>query len=127
MKFDPESSLARLRKVALGSAILFSLGGAILGLPYFLGVVGGGTVALVNFDALERLVRRLTAERPGPLSFIGVFGLLFRYILLCLVLFVIISVWHANVVALAVGFSAPVVAVFVECGLYAYRELTEER
>ena len=52
---------------------------------------------------------------------------LLSWVLLCIALFVIIGVWHANVVAVALGFSAPVAAVFVECGLYAYQELKAER
>ena len=72
-------------------------------------------------------MRRLTGDRPESVSWLGVFGVLLRYILLCIALFVIISVWQADVVALAVGLSAPVVAVFVECGLYVSREFGSER
>ena len=89
---------------------------------------------MANFDLLARLVKNLTAERPRRVSWLGIFGVLFRYILLSIALFVIISVWHANVVGLALGFSAPVAAVFVECGIYfrrhahrAYRESKVER
>ena len=76
---------------------------------------------MLNFAAIGHLVGNLTADRPGRVSWLGVFGWLFRYILWCIALFVIISVWHANVVGLALGFSAPVAAVFVE-SLYAFRE-----
>ncbi len=85
---------------------------------------------MANLDVLGRLVKNLTAERPRRVSWLGVFGVLFRYILLSIALFVIISVWHANVVGLALGFSVPVAAVFVECGIYirrAYRESKAER
>ncbi len=110
----------------MGAVVVFSAGAAFFGLPHFLGVLLGGAVALVNFDVMERLGRRLTATKPTSMSWLGVFGMFLRYILLCLALFVIIGVWHANVAALALGFSAPVAAVFVECGLYAYRESTEK-
>ena len=82
---------------------------------------------MVGLGGIAHLVDRLSTQRPVSLSWLGVFGLLFRYILLCIALFVIIGVWHANVVAVALGFSAPVAAVFVECGLYAYQELKAER
>lgn len=127
MNIDPDASIARLRRVAIGSVAVFLLGGAFFGVSYFLGVLAGGLVALANFDIIERLGRRLTGDRPTTVSWLGVFGLLLRYILLCIALFVIIGVWHANVAAVALGVSAPVAAIFVECGLYAYRESTAER
>lgn len=82
---------------------------------------------MVGLAAIAHLVGGLVADRPATVSWLGVFGLLFRYILLCMALFVIIGVWHASVVAVALGFSAPLAAVFVECGLYAYQELKAER
>ncbi len=82
---------------------------------------------MLIFEAFGRFVKNLTGEKPGRLSWLGLFGLLFRYILLGIALFVIIGVWHANVVGLAFGLSAPVAAVFVECGLYAYQEFKAER
>jgi len=122
MNLSPEASLTRLRRVAWGAAALFSLGGLFFGIPVFLGVFSGGLLATANFEGLGRFVGNLGEERPSGSSWLGVFGLLFRYILLCSALFVIIGVWRVNVVALAVGFSAPVAAVFVECVIYAYRE-----
>ena len=82
---------------------------------------------MANLDVLGRLVKNLTAERPRRVSWLGVFGVLFRYILLSIALFVIISVWHANVVGLALGFSVPVAAVFIECGILAYRAYRESK
>ena len=82
---------------------------------------------MANLDVLGRLVKNLTAERPRRVSWLGVFGVLLRYVLLSIALFVIIGVWHANVVGLALGFSAPVAAVFVECGNHAYRAYRESK
>lgn len=106
---------------------VFSLAGLAFGLSSLLGALAGGVFALANFEAIARLVAKLTGDEPGSASWLGVFGVLVRYILLCIALFVIIGVWHANVVAVALGFSAPVAAVFVECGLYAYQEFKAER
>ena len=53
---------------------------------------------MANLDIIARLVKKLTAERPTRVSWLGLFGVLFRYILLSIALFVIISVWKANVV-----------------------------
>ncbi len=106
---------------------LFALAGLWFGLRFFIGAVAGGVFAIANLEAIARLVDKLTGDKPGSVSWLGVFGVLFRYILLCIALFVIIGVWHANVVAVALGFSAPVAAVFVECGLHAYQEFKAER
>ncbi len=122
MKLDPDSTLKRLRRVAWIATGVFSLGGLVWGLPFAVGALSGGLLALVNLHLIESVVQGMTAKRPGWLSWLGVFGILLRYILLSLALFVIIGVWHANVVAIALGLSAPVAAVFVECGLYFYRE-----
>ncbi|TDI34585.1 MAG: ATP synthase subunit I [Acidobacteria bacterium] len=130
MNLDPDVSMARFRRHAWWATAIFSLLGFIYGFRFFLGVLSGGLLAIANLDILARLVKKLTAERPGRVSWLGLFGVLFRYILLSIALFVIISVWHANVVGLALGFSVPVAAVFVECGMYArraYRESKSER
>ena len=126
MNLEPEASLARVRRLAWGSLVVFTVIGLWWGGRVSLGVVCGGVLALVNFEAIARVAGQLTARQPGKLSGIGVLGVLFRYILLSAVLFAIISVWQVNVVALALGFSAPVAAVFVECGLHAYQELKAE-
>lgn len=112
-----------MRRVALASLAVFSLGAVFWGASFLLGVVAGGGIAMAGFAALVGIVERLTDERPGGLAWLSVAGLVLRYILLSLVLFVIIGVWRANVVAVALGFSAPVAAVFAEAGLHLYREL----
>ena len=127
MNLAPNASLARLRRHAVWAVGIFALAGLVFGLRFFVGALAGGVFAIANFEAITRLVGNLTGDKPGAVSWLGVFGVLFRYILLCIALFVIIGVWHANVVAVALGFSAPVAAVFVECGLYAYQELKAER
>lgn len=127
MNLAPDESLARLRRHAIWAVGVFSLAGLAFGLSSLLGALAGGVFALANFEAIARLVAKLTGDEPGSASWLGVFGVLVRYILLCIALFVIIGVWHANVVAVALGFSAPVAAVFVECGLYAYQEFKAER
>lgn len=125
--------MARFRRHAWWATAIFCLIGLIFGPRFFLGVLAGGLLAMANLDILARLVRKLTPERPTRVSWLGLFGVLFRYILLSIALFVIISVWNANVVGLALGFSVPVAAVFVECGVYfreharrAYRESKAE-
>ena len=127
MNLAPDASLDRLRRHAIWAVGLFALAGLWFGLQFFLGALAGGVFAIGNLEAITRLVGKLTGDKPGSVSWLGVFGVLFRYILLCIALFVIIGVWHANVVAVAFGFSAPVAAVFVECGLCAYQEFKAER
>lgn len=123
----PDASLARLRRHAIWAAGIFAVTGLAFGLRFFLGALAGGVFAIANLEAIARLVGKLTGDKPGSVSWLGVFGVLFRYFLLCIALFVIIGVWHANVVALALGFSAPVAAVFVECSLHAYQEFKAGR
>ncbi len=115
MNLAPNASLARLRRHAVWAVGIFALAGLVFGLRFFVGALAGGVFAIANLEAIARLVGKLTGDKPGSVSWLGVFGVLFRYILLCIALFVIIGVWHANVVAVALGFSAPVAAVFVEC------------
>jgi len=127
LNLSPSASLARFRRHAVWAVGIFSLAGLGFGLGSFLGALAGGVFALLNLEAIARLVGKLTADKPGSVSWLGVFGVAVRYILLSIALFVIIGVWHVNVAAVALGFSAPVAAVFVECGLYAYQEFKAER
>jgi len=127
MNFTPDASLVRIRRVSWIAVGVFSLGGFFWGRSYLLGTISGGALAMAGLGGVTYLVGRLAAQRPAKGSWLGVLGLLFRYILLSIALFVIIGVWHANVVAVAIGLSAPLAAVFVECGLYAYQELKAER
>ena len=120
---DGERTLRRIQRNAVASIVLFSLGAIAWGPSFLLGVVSGGLIALLGFAGLARMVTRLTGDRPRGFSWLSLLGVLFRYILLALALFVIIGVWRANVVAVALGFSAPVAALFVEAGLRIYWEL----
>jgi hypothetical protein len=120
---DARRTIRRIHRASIVAVCLFSLGAAVWGTPFLIGVVGGGVVSIIGFASLVRLVERLTQARPTLGSWLSILGVLFRYILLSLALFVIIGVWHANVVAVALGLSAPVAAIFVEAGLRLYREL----
>ena len=126
MSWNPVLSIARIRKISLWLVIVFAFGGVLFGLGFSLGVVLGGLIAMVNLAVFVSLVSKLIGTKPKRISWLGSGGVLFRYILLCIALFVIIGIWHVNVVALALGLSTVFVAAFIECVLYAYRESNKE-
>ena len=127
MSWNPVLSIARIRKISLWLVIVFAFGGVLFGLAFSLGVVLGGLIAMVNLAVFVSLVSKLIGTKPKRISWLGSGGVLFRYILLCIALFVIIGIWHVNVVALALGLSTVFVAAFIECVLYACRESNKER
>jgi anti-sigma factor RsiW len=90
-------------------------------------VLAGALTALVNLEAVVAFVRRITSRGERGFSVLAAIGLGARYLLLGLALFVIFSVWHADVVAVSIGLSAPVVAVFLEWVLFTIREFGANR
>ena len=127
MKFDANSSIRRILKLSWCITALSATLGLLGGGAFGIGALAGGVLATLNVEFLARWTERLSSHRPGSLSWLGAVGILSRYILLCFALFVIIRVWRANMIAVAVGLSAPVAAVFVECGLTIVRELKQNR
>lgn len=85
-------------------------------------VAAGGIIAAVNVEVMARLVGTLTEGSPGRGSWLAILWVGLRYLLLGAALFVIFSVWRANVIAVAVGLSAPVAAVVMEWGLHFVRK-----
>jgi hypothetical protein len=85
-------------------------------------VAAGGALAALNVEGLSRTVDVLTLSTPRRASWLAVIGLGLRYLLLGMGLFVIVTVWRVNVLALSLGLSAPVLAVFWEFGLESMRE-----
>lgn len=85
-------------------------------------VAAGGALSALNIEGLVKLVHVVTARSPVKASWLAILGVGFRYLLLGIGLFVIVSVWRANVVAISLGLSAPVAAVFLEWGLDSVRE-----
>jgi hypothetical protein len=96
--------------------------GLFWGPPVAASVAAGGALAALNVEGLARTVDVLTLRAPKRASWLSVIGLGFRYLLLGMGLFVIVTVWRANVLALSLGLSAPVFAVFWELGLESMRE-----
>jgi hypothetical protein len=124
-RLDPERALARLRRLAVGSVIVFSAFGLLGGIGTAAAVAAGGALALANYYLLLWAVQRLVAHGKndvGPVK--AALGLVLRYVLLGLILYVIFSVWRANALAVIVGFSAPVVAVIVEGAVQVYWTLS---
>lgn len=122
MKFDPDAAERRLRRSS------WLLVGVAAGLGLFWGasvaaaIAAAGALSALNVESQVKLVHAATARAPEVGSGMTILGVGLRYLLLGVGLFVILSVWRINVVAIIVGLSAPVAAVFVELGLDSVRE-----
>ena len=122
LDFRPEASEKRLILVSWSVVGVFALLGLFWGLSTAAAVAASGALAALNVEGLARLVGIVTARSPNRGSWIAVAGVGLRYLLLGFALFVILSVWRANVIAISIGLSAPVAAIFLEWGLYSTRE-----
>jgi hypothetical protein len=122
LSFDPEASERRLRRTSWLLVAALTVGGLPFGAGFAAGVFAGGTLSALNMEGLVHLVRWVTAVSSGRASWIAVIGVAFRYLLLGIGLFVILSVWRVNVLALSLGLSAPVAAVVLELARDTVRE-----
>ncbi len=122
MKFDSEAAERRLRRTSWLLVALTSIASLAWGARIALAVAAGGILSTLNLEGLVRLVDLLTSSTPRKASWLAVLGVALRYLLLGVGLFVIVSVCRANVVALGLGLSAPVFAVFLELGRATFGE-----
>lgn len=120
MELEPGVAQRRLRSMAVGLTALFTGLGFVWGRDFGLAVAAGGLLALANYGIIIWTVGGLVSRRPRRASCLAVVGFGLRYMLLGLALYVIFAFWHANVVAVSLGLSAPVAAVFIELGLATY-------
>jgi hypothetical protein len=102
--------------------LLFSVGGLPFGAGFAGAVLAGGALSALNTEGLARMVRLATSGSTGRASWLAVLGVGLRYLLLGVGLFVIVSVWRVNVLALSLGLSAPAAAVFWELARDTLRE-----
>lgn len=121
---EPEPTLGRLRRLAWGSTAVLAILGLFWGRSFSLSVLAGAAIAMVNYSAIERLTEGLTRREPRRASWLAVVWLALRYVLLVSVLYVIFAHWRASVVAVILGLSVPVVAVFAELALESYEVLS---
>lgn len=112
----------RLLRNAWGIVAAMSVAGLAWGPSIAASVAAGGLLSALNVEGMARLVGALTTRAARRGTWLGVFWLLFRYLLLAIALFVIFSVWHANVIAVAIGLSAPVAAIILEWGFYSAKD-----
>ena len=117
----------RLRWLTVGVAAATSIVGLLRGVDFALGVAAGATVALVSYGALDWLVTKAPGGKPSRGACLAVLSFGLRYILLGLALYAIFAIWRASVMAVILGLSAPVAAIFIEWGLETYEELTSKR
>ncbi len=123
---DPEPSERRLRRTSWLLVLVLSLAGLPFGAAFAAAVLAGGVLSALNMEGLVRLVHLLTSSTPRKASWLAVLGVALRYLLLGVGLFVIVSVWRVNALALSLGLSAPAAAVFLELARDTMREFRSQ-
>lgn len=116
----PVAAERRLRRLAVGLTGLATGLGLLESVDFAASVAAGGLIALVNYGALAWAVERVAQPSPRRGAKLAVLGFALRYTLLGAALYVIFTVWNANVVAVSLGLSAPVAAIFFEWVFEAY-------
>jgi uncharacterized membrane protein (UPF0136 family) len=113
-------SVQRVGWLALGVTLATTALGLLWGADFALSVAAGGVLALLHFGALRWMVERVAQPSPTRGTKLAILGFGLRYALLGAALYVIFAVWKANVVAVSLGLSAPVAAIFFEWGFEAF-------
>ncbi len=116
----PAAAERRVGWLAVGLAGLATGLGLLGGIDFAASVAAGGLIAVVNYGALSWIVDRVAQPSPRRGTKLAVLGFGLRYALLGGALYVIFAVWDANVVAVSLGLSAPVAAIFFEWVFEAY-------
>jgi len=115
-----EPSVRRISWLAVGVSLVTTALGLVWGVDFALSIAAGGLLALVHFSALRWMVDRVAQPSPTRGTRLALLGFGLRYALLGAALYVIFAVWKANVVAVSLGLSAPVAAIFFEWGFEAF-------
>jgi hypothetical protein len=102
--------------------LVLSLAGLPFGGAFAAAILAGGALSALNVEGLVRLLSLITSASSARASRLAVLGVGFRYLLLGVGLFVIVSVWRVNVLGLSLGLSAPAAAVFLEFARDTLRE-----
>lgn len=102
--------------------LVLSIAGLAFGARFAAAVAAGGALSALNLEGLVQLVHLVTSPAPAKASWRAVLSVSFRYLLLGVGLFVIVSVWRVNVLGLCLGLSAPAAAVFLEFARDTLRE-----
>jgi len=116
----PATAERRIGWLAVGVTGLATGLGLLGGVEFAASVAAGGLIALINYGALSWIVDRVAQPSPRRGTKLAVLGFGLRYALLGVALYVIFAVWNANVVAVSLGLSAPVAAIFFEWVFEAY-------
>ena len=120
-RMDPTSRRAMIIMSIIG--LVLTLGSLVFGrVEVTGGVVGGLTIALLDFWLIQRFVNNLLQVHQR-----GFFspGYLIRFAAICGVLYLLVRVLDFDALAIAVGFSALVVATILS-GLMAFDGSEEE-
>jgi ATP synthase I chain len=117
-----EAPERRLRRNSWLLVAVLSAAGLFLGVEFAASVLAGGALSALNVEGLVRLVNAATSRPSERASILAVLWVSLRYLLLAIGLFVIVSVWRLNVLALSLGLSAPAAAVVLELARDAKRE-----
>ena len=115
-----EPSVQRVGWLGVGITAATTAVGLLWGVDFAVSVAAGGLLALLHFSALRWMVERVAQPSPNRGTKLALLGFGLRYALLGAALYVIFAVWKANVVAVSLGLSAPVAAIFFEWGFEAF-------
>jgi uncharacterized membrane protein (UPF0136 family) len=115
-----EPSVRRVGWLAVCATLGMTAIGLLWGVDFGLSVAAGGLLALLHFSALRWMIERVAQPSPSRGTKLALLGFGLRYALLGAALYVIFAVWKANVVAVSLGLSAPVAAIFFEWGFEAF-------
>ena len=113
-------SVRRVGWLAVGATLATTAIGLLWGVDFALSVAGGGLLALLHFSALRWMIEQVAQPNPTRGTKLALLGFGLRYALLGAALYVIFALWKANVVAVSLGLSAPVAAIFFEWGFEAF-------
>ncbi len=122
----PAAAERRIGRLAVGLTGLATGLGLLGGVDFAASVAAGGLIALANYSALSWIVDRVAQSNPRRGAKLAVLGFGLRYALLGGALYVIFGLWNASVVAVSLGLSAPVAAIFFEWVFEAYEGRAQE-
>ena len=124
---DDQEGARRIFRASLGILAGMVVAGMFWGPSISVSLLLGGGIALANLRLLHVVASRATARTPRRGSFLALFGLVVRYILLFVALYVIFTAWQLSVVATVIGLSIPVLAVGLEAARALRREFGTNR
>lgn len=114
---------ARLPTVILQSSAILLLIATVAGFlfytaPVALGILAGGSIAIINFVWQRRTLRQLLDSQAPPTASSAALRYLLRLSITAVILYAVLTSGHFSIIALLVGLSV-IVAVIIALTLYS--------